>query len=160
MTRNEYTTTAYLQPAAVTGDIAASTNSGSSLQGSVTSIVSGIRDGDITLDVPNVEAWLNKFDELAKIVAAQRLQLHQDAAFVTGDLSFGDFILSDQIRTKMSDRIGNADGGLGHAIDEVAVALRDIHQALRSSLVTHTESDEANADVLTRIAQGEGSPRG
>jgi len=134
-------------------------SSGSQLQGTVTDLISGIRAGDIALDVPNVQAWLEQFSGLTELVAAQGQRLLRESVRVATDLSLGSFELSTQIRHKMSDRIG-ADGGLAPAIDEVAQALRDIHHALHSSLVTHTESDQTNADTLTRIAQGGGAPRG
>ncbi len=121
-------------------------------------LVSGIRHGDITLDVPNVEAWLDKFDELVKIVFTMSLRLRQDAVAVFQDRSLGEFGLSDQIRAKMVARLGGADGSLALAAAEVAEMLGDIQRALRGSLLTHTESDEANTEILTKIAQAGEAP--
>ncbi len=80
------------------------------------------------------------------------------------DQSLGNFELSRQIRAKLADRIGEAEGGFALAVDEVAQALRDIYQAIRSSIVTHVAADEASAERLKRLAgqapEGEGAARG
>jgi len=83
---------------------------------------------------------------------------------VATDQSLGNFELSRQIRAKLADRIGEAEGGFAVAVGEVAQALRDIHEALRSSLLTDVAADEAGAARLKRLVveapEGEGAPRG
>lgn len=160
MAQDEYTAAELLQPAAAVPGVMTGNISAPGLAGAVSGIVSGIRHGDIKLDVPDIQAWLATFDELITIVAAQRDQLRRDAYWAASDQSLGNFPLADQIRAKLADRMGDAPGGFARAMDEVVQALRAIHRALQSSLVTHAESDEASAELLKRLVAGASADAG
>jgi hypothetical protein len=157
---DDLTTAEFLQPAAGPASLSGTISFGDASA----ELVGAIRSGAVVLDVADTEAWLTRFDELAKVVENQRGQLRQAAGWVATDQSLGNFELSRQIRAKLADRIGDAEGGFALAVDEVAQALRDIYQAIRSSLVTHVAADEASAERLKRLAgqapEGEGSARG
>ena len=161
MERNDDSTIAeFLQPAAGPASLSGPVGFG---QASA-ALVGSIRRGDVVLNVADTQAWLARFDELVKVVEGQRRQLRQAARLAATDMSLGNFELSRQIRAKLADRIGDADGGFALAVDEVAQALRDIHGAIRSSLLTEVAADEAGAARLKRLVgdapAGEGAPRG
>lgn len=161
MARNDDPTTAeFLQPAAGPASLLGTVRFGQAS----TELVGAIRSGDVVLNVADAQAWLARFDELVKVVESQRRQLRHAARLVATDQSLGNFELSRQIRAKLADRIGEAEGGFAVAVGEVAQALRDIHEALRSSLLTDVAADEAGAARLKRLVveapEGEGAPRG
>jgi len=161
MARNDdLTTGGYLQPAAGPASLSGTVNFGAASA----ELVGAIKSGDVVLNVADAQAWLARFDELVKVVEAQQRQLRQAAQLAAVDQSLGNFELSRQIRAKLADRIGEAEGGFALAVDEVAQALRDIHEALRSSLLTDVAADEAAATRLKRLVgeapEGEGVPRG
>jgi hypothetical protein len=141
----------FLQPAA---GAAALTGTVSSFSGATAGVVSGIISGGIRLDVTDTEAWLNRFAELAESVRQQRQRLIMAARQASHDPTLGSCELSDQIRAKLADRLGAADGGFAGALEEVYQGLMDIHEALRAALATHMAADRAGADAVNGIPGG------
>lgn len=151
MTRPELRTTEFLQPAA---DPMAGGAIAGGLGAATAEVVSSITSGAIRLNVPDAETWLTAFDDLVQTVDEQSRQLGDEARWIASNRPLGVSELSQQIVRKLADRTGDADGGLAAAVGEVAAALRDIHLALRSSLLTDVAADEASAERLKRLVDG------
>jgi len=148
MARNDLTPGEYLQPAAGPASLSGTI---SGFGDAAATVVSGIRSGDIRLDVDDTEAWLTQFSELIDDVNQQRWRLYSAARQAANDTSLGSFELSDQIRAKIADRLGGARGSFAVALDEAYRGLNDIHTSLRAALATHLAADQAGADALNRI---------
>jgi hypothetical protein len=149
--RNALTPGEHLQPAAGPAWV------GGTISGfgtAAANLVSGIRSGDIRLDVTDTEAWLRRFDELVEAVNKQRRELRRAALHTASDTSLGTFELSEQIRAKLADRLGGDKGSFAVALDEVHGGLKDAHVALREALSAHVASDEAGADTLNEVRGG------
>jgi hypothetical protein len=147
MMRNEIMDGEYLQPASASGTV---TGFGAAASG----LVSGIRNGDIVLDVPGTEQWLRRFDELIAELKSIQVQLRVAARDIAQSHRPADEPLSSQIIRKIIDRLSGESDSFHAALDQVTTGLADIQVALGQALTAHVEADQAAADDLNRLQGG------
>jgi hypothetical protein len=105
----------------------------------------------LKLEPDSIKDWLGRFGDTLLQITERRRKLIIEAGNVTAHVQLGLFEPSQQIKAKMADRLGPAEGGLAWALDSVVLRLSEIHEALRQSLAAQLNTDLESAKIIDKV---------
>jgi hypothetical protein len=106
----------------------------------------------VAMNPVSIQSWLDQFGHIIQKLAGRRNDLIEESA-TAATIAVGDFPPSLQIRTKMADRMGTADGGLAKVITDILEPLETIHEAFKQSLEAYLHTDFDNAARLGQVGR-------